>query len=147
MKAVEFPRVDAFGFLLALDLYQCERSKLDSIDYCSQLLEHLVSRLRMHKQAPPYVFRSPEEFPDKAGLSGWVPLIESGISIHTIVPSAFASIDIYCCSRFPVEPVSSFLCDELAAKHVDSQILVRGPKYPDGDSTLAGTGLPLETMQ
>ena len=41
----------------------------------------------MEKQAPPSIFRSDAtRFPDKAGLSGWVPLIESSIVIHTLDP-------------------------------------------------------------
>jgi S-adenosylmethionine/arginine decarboxylase-like enzyme len=94
------------------------------------LLDDLTIRLGMHKQAPPFIFRSPaSEFPDKAGLSGWVPLIESGISIHTLTLTGFVSIDIYTCGRLDAAQVVRYLTHRLAASHCEQQYLVRGASY------------------
>ena len=84
----------------------------------------------MEKQSPPYIFRSPaERFPDKAGLSGWAPLIESSVVIHTLTPKNFISVDIYCCKEFDVEKAKDFTRRFFAPERMDAQYLERGLDY------------------
>jgi S-adenosylmethionine/arginine decarboxylase-like enzyme len=79
-------------------LYGVSKEICDDLSFCYQILDDLADFLDMHKQSPPFIFRSPDkEFPEKAGLSGWVPLIESGISIHTLIVKEFVSIDTADC--------------------------------------------------
>ncbi len=122
----------AFGHSLHVDLYGVHRDLCDNIGFCYALLDELIGRLGMHKQSPPFIFRSPDvEFPDKAGLSGWVPLIESGISIHTLTVAGFISIDIYTCGSLDVVDTTAFLVDRLQASSCEQQYLIRGAKYYD----------------
>lgn len=126
---------EPFGYLITLDLYGCKEGVSDDLGLCYQFLEDLVEKLKMKKQSPPYIFRSDATlYPDKAGLSGWVPLIESGIQIHTLVPKNFISIDIYSCGKFLVEntdEVVSFVKDYFKCKEVEMNYIERGVKYND----------------
>lgn len=122
----------AFGHSLHVDLYGVDRGLCDDIGFFYALLDDLVARLGMHKQAPPFLFRSPEaDYPDKAGLSGWVPLIESGISVHTLTVAGFVSIDIYTCGLLHPPEAVAWLVDRLGASSVEQQYLVRGARYHD----------------
>jgi len=90
-----------FGYELLVDLYDCKAGVCDDLTLCYNFLDEIVGFLGMEKQAPPSIFRSDAtRFPDKAGLSGWVPLIESSIVIHTLSPKDFITVDIYCCRAF-----------------------------------------------
>ena len=81
----------AFGYELLLDLYDCRQGVCDDLTLCYQFLDEIVDYLGMEKQGPPSIFRTDElRFPDKAGLSGWVPLVESSIVIHTLSPHFIA---------------------------------------------------------
>jgi S-adenosylmethionine/arginine decarboxylase-like enzyme len=125
-------RGTAFGHSLHIDLYGVDRILCDDIGFFYGLLDDLVLRLGMHKQAPPFIFRSPEaDYPDKAGLSGWVPLIESGISVHTLTVAGFVSIDIYTCGLLHPSEAVDWLVDRLGASSCEQQYLVRGAKYHD----------------
>jgi len=119
----------AFGRELLIDLYDCNPKFVGNLDFNYNLLEELVIFLNMHKQSPPFIFVSPTEYPDKAGLSGWVPLIESGIQIHTLTVKNFVSIDIYTCGEMINEEVLVFLKDKYQAKKIESQFLLRGISY------------------
>src|SRR3990167_9450976 len=89
-------RVAPFGFQLLLDLYDCKKGACDDLGLCYDFLEELVRVLKVEPQSPPFIFRTDgKRFPDKAGLSGWIPLVESGVQIHTLTPKDFISIDIY----------------------------------------------------
>ncbi len=91
----------------------------------------------MHQQAPPFVFLSPaEQYPERAGISGWVPLIESGISIHTLTLTGFVSIDAYTCGELDVDATIQWLCERLEPSQVEHHFLIRGKGYY-GNSSLA----------
>ena len=119
-----------FGYQLLLDLYECREGVCEDLDLNYRFLDDMVTELGMEKQAPPNIFRSDEvRFPDKAGLSGWVPLIESSIVIHTLTPKDFISIDIYCCRAFDIKKAKE-VCDRFfSPKTIDTQYLERGLKY------------------
>jgi S-adenosylmethionine decarboxylase len=133
-----------FGYQLLLDLYGCKEGVCDDLNLCYQFLDESVPRLGMEKQAPPNIFRSDEvRFPDKAGLSGWVPLIESSIVIHTLSPKNFITIDIYCCKFFDVQMAKNICIEFFKPKKIDTQYIERGMDYFKTDSnyhTMTVTG-------
>lgn len=123
-------RQDFFGQSFHVDCYGVSVAKCDDLGFCYQLLDDLVSHLGMTKQSPPFIFRSPEEqFPDKAGLSGWVPLIESGISIHTLTLKGFVTLDIYTCGTFDERKTLMFLKDRLQPSDLETNRIIRGKAY------------------
>lgn len=120
----------AFGFQLLLDLYDCRPGACDDLALCYRFLDEVVGYLGMEKQAPPNIFRTPDErFPDKAGLSGWAPLVESSVVIHTLTPKNFITIDIYCCKEFDVNKAKLFVRKFFSPKRMDEQFILRGVDY------------------
>jgi len=121
---------NAFGFQLLLDLYDCKPGTCDDLTLCYKFLDDIVTYLGMEKQAPPNIFRTPDErFPDKAGLSGWAPLVESSVVIHTLTPKNFISIDIYCCKEFDINKAKLFVRKFFSPKRMDDQYILRGLDY------------------
>ena len=121
---------EPFGHQLLIDCYHCEGKALENIDACHALLLDVVDVLGVHMQSPPFVFRTDGvQFPDKAGLSGWVPLVESGIQIHTLIPQRFVSLDVYSCHAIDETAVLARVKHWLDYIDVDSQVILRGTKY------------------
>ncbi len=124
-----------FGYQLLLDLYNCKEGVCDDLGLCYQFLDETVERLGMEKQAPPNIFRSDAtRFPDKAGLSGWAPLIESSIVIHTLSPKNYISIDIYCCKAFDRNLAKQICREFFEPQRMDEQYIERGIDYYKTDS-------------
>ena len=127
-----------FGHQLLLDLYDCKEGVCDDLALNYQFLDEIVGELGMEKQAPPNIFRSDEvRFPDKAGLSGWVPLIESSIVIHTLTPKNFISVDIYCCRFFDTNKAKNFCKRFFKPKRIDEHYIERGIDYYKADTNYA----------
>ena len=120
---------EPFGYLLTLDLYGCKPGTAGDLNLNYQFLNNLVDYLGMTKQSPPFIFVSPEEYPDKAGLSGWVPLIESGIQIHTLTPKNFVSIDVYSCHKFSPIGVEEYVARIYEPQEIEKNFVLRGVKY------------------
>ena len=119
-----------FGFQLLLDLYVCKKFACDDLGLCYEFLEQLVGVLKVESQSPPFIFRTDaKRFPDKAGLSGWIPLVESGVQLHTLTVKDFISIDIYSCQPFEIEPIMRFVRSYFTPKRLDHQFVERGLDY------------------
>ena len=122
--------VAPFGFQLLLDLYDCKKGACDDLCLCYDFLEEIVRVLKVEPQSPPFIFRTDgQRYPDKAGLSGWVPLVESGGQLHTLTPKDFISIDVYSCRSFDLEAVKAFVRRVFAPRRIDEQFVERGLDY------------------
>jgi len=123
-------KAEPFGYLMTIDLYGCHKGVCDNLDLCYRFLEDIVDKLKMKRQSPPFIFRSDSKlYPDKAGLSGWVPLIDSGVQIHTLISKSFISIDVYSCGKFSTEDIKEFTKHYFLAKEAELHFVERGVKY------------------
>ena len=119
-----------FGYHLILDLYKCNPKAVKSLEICYYYLDILPEIIGIHKQSPPYIIYTDEKkYPDKAGLSGWIPVVESGISIHTIVPTNFISIDVYSCTKFDTKKIKEFTIKIFKPKKIEEKFFIRGETY------------------
>lgn len=120
----------AFGYELLLDLYDCKPGVCDDLELCYKFLDEIVDHLNMKKQAPPDIFFSDDtKYPGKKGLSGWVPLIESSIVIHTLSLKNFITIDIYCCHEFNAEKAEKFVREFFRPEFLEKNLIARGNYY------------------
>jgi len=123
----------SIGYYLCLDLYGCAHNTADNIEICYKYLDGLPDMLGLAKLSPPFIVRTDgEKYPDKAGLSGWIPFVNenskkfSGSSIHTLVPTDFISIDIYSSREFNIEKVKEFTENIFNPSKVEEKFFERG---------------------
>ena len=121
-----------FGYELLLDCYECKPEVCGELDHCYSYLDKMVDFIGMKKQAPPSIFRTDRKsFPDKAGLSGWVPLADSSIVIHTLSEKRYISVDIYSCKPYNREKAEAFTRRYFEPKRIERQFILRGKHYYD----------------
>ncbi|MEI7719726.1 MAG: S-adenosylmethionine decarboxylase [bacterium] len=115
---------------MILDCYGCDPKIIDSIEVCYDYLNRMTEIMKVHKQSEPFVVRTDgAKYPDKAGVSAWVPIVESGISIHTLTPAGFISIDVYSCKKYDKDAVREFTRKTFKAKEIEEKFFLRGEKY------------------
>ncbi len=121
---------NVFGYHLVMDCYGCNKKAIDSMKVCYDYLDQMTVIMKVHKQTQPFVvYTDPVKYPDKAGISGWVPIVESGISIHTLTPTNFISIDVYSCKKYSIEKVKAFTQAVFKPKEIEEKFFLRGEKY------------------
>ena len=122
-----------FGYHLMLDLYGCDERKMTDFGVCYDFLQRIPAVIGTHKQSEPYLVKTDgERYPDKAGFSGWVPLVDSGVSIHTLDPMRFISIDVYTCKELTpevMESVKRYTRDAFDPEEWEEKFVLRGEKY------------------
>lgn len=121
-----------FGPHLTLDLYSCNQKKLNDVEFVFKLLNELPDFIGMNKISKPQVlkYHGKKNSFDKGGISGFVLIAESHISIHTFVEQKYASVDIFSCKDFDVKRSQQFLMEKLEAKHAEKHFIMRGREFP-----------------
>jgi S-adenosylmethionine decarboxylase len=119
-----------FGPHLVFDGQGCPAGRLGDLDSLYRLLDTLPDRIRMTKIMPPYVFRHGVAGGGAEGLSGFVLIAESHISVHTFPSRRFVNVDIFSCENFDVEDALSALREAFAPRRVDWKLLDRGREFP-----------------
>lgn len=116
-----------WGFQLIIDCFGCSHEACCDLDRGYEFLDKICVYLKMTKQTQPYIFKTCETaFPGRPGYSGWVPIIESGIQIHTSAYNQFISVDVYSCRPFDQGDVVQFTRDWFKPAHVETAFLHRG---------------------
>ena len=123
-----------FGYSYYLDMYDCREGAADDLELHYRFLERVVDKIGMTRMSQPVVMHGPtkdgdEIYPDKAGVSGWVPLIESGIQIHSMEPKRFITLDVYSCNKFDSEIIYNYAKECFGFIDSEHNFFVRGRNY------------------
>ena len=113
-----------------LDGYGCDKAKLTDLNLIYRILEELPARIGMTKIMPPYVFKYSGLKPEDWGLSGFVLIAESHISIHTFPDKNYVSVDIFSCKAFDTDFAGDYLKRTFGMTKVECNILDRGTEFP-----------------
>jgi S-adenosylmethionine decarboxylase len=121
-----------FGLHVMIDAYNCDQKPLGNKKIVYSLLNNLPKEIGMRKLMKPYVLSAEaNDNKDPGGLSGFVMIQESHISIHTFVKRRFLTADVYSCKEFDTKKVVNYFKKIFKTKNVESIVEVRGKKYPD----------------
>ena len=119
-----------FGPHLVLDGYDCNKEKLEDISLIYGLLDEFPGKIGMTKIMPPYVFKYSGLKPEDWGISGFVLIAESHISLHTFPEKNYLSLDIFSCKNFDTLKAINYIQNIFEIKKYDHNILSRGLEFP-----------------
>ena len=90
---------------LVVDGSGSDPEKLKDVDLVHRFLDEYPSTIGMTKITPPQVYTYHGQAPEDWGVSGFVLIAESHISVHTFPARAYVNIDIFSCRDF--DPTAS----------------------------------------
>lgn len=121
------------GYHLIIDGWQASPAKLASLDTVYDFLDRCPDLIHMTKIMPPYCFRFtplPPVSHDEAGISGFVIIAESHISVHTYPERSYLAVDIFSCRPFEPGAGIDFIIECFQVRTYNHQWLDRGLDYP-----------------
>jgi len=121
-----------FGVHLTLDGYGGARERLADFATVKGCLRELPELLGMHKLIEPMVLEVNHlSDKDPGGLSGYVLIAESHISIHTFPLRGFVSIDVYTCQNsLDSDRIREYFEDAFGLQDIEINLIRRGTRYP-----------------
>lgn len=122
---------------LVIDGFGGSAAKLQDLALIYQTLDELPAKIGMTKIMPPYVFRYRGLKEQDWGISGFVLIAESHISVHTFPERGYVNIDVFSCKAFDVEPAVAAMRETFGLAGVKVHIIERGLEYPTDPSALA----------
>ena len=135
MTIVHLPEAAAapgFGVHLTLDGYGGCQHLLADGKHVLACLNELPERLGMHKIAEPSLVELGDHSPkDPGGVSGFVMIAESHISIHTFPLRGFVSADVYTCQNsLDTERICQYFAEAFGLQDLEINLVRRGTRYP-----------------
>jgi S-adenosylmethionine decarboxylase len=121
---------------LMLELYGCDRQILSDESLVKSVLEEYPARVEMEKVSPVHLYQIETSNPLDAGLSGFVVIAQSHISLHAWPEYGEVDIDICSCKEFSQEEAIAFAKQMFQTNDVEEHFVVRGtrslrPETPD----------------
>ena len=124
------PSEIGFGPHLVFDGHGCPAPRLDDLQSLYAFLERLPDQIGMTRIMPPYVFRHDAQDPRMAGLSGFVLIAESHISVHAFPARRYVNVDVFSCEPFDVELVLVGVKRAFAPRRSEWKLFDRGLEFP-----------------
>ena len=122
--------VSCFGQHLTLDGYGCSYKRLTNLDLIYEFLETCPDLIQMTKIMPPYVFKYNGKVPEDWGISGFVLIAESHISLHTFPEREYLSLDIFSCKEFDYDQAVKYVTKFFKIPRYEKNLLDRGLEFP-----------------
>jgi S-adenosylmethionine decarboxylase len=121
---------------LMLELYNIEREILSSEPLMRRVLDEYPSRIGMEKVSPVHLYDIETSNPADAGLSGFVVIAQSHVSLHAWPEYGEVDIDICSCKEFNQEDAITFAREIFLTDDVEAHFVVRAtrslrPSEPD----------------
>ncbi len=120
----------SFGPHLMLDLNECNIEKLNDYKFIFELLFNIPEMIGMTKITQPYVFPYSGLVPEDEGITGFVVVAESHISIHTFPIKKYVFIDIFSCKPFDFTDIEKYIIEAFESKIYDTHFTERGKDFP-----------------
>jgi S-adenosylmethionine decarboxylase len=125
---------------LTIDGYGGDPRRLADENLVRALLDQCPDEIGMTKIAPPFVcpyYPSPEGQPADWGISGFVLIAESHLSIHTFPARGLVWADIFSCKGFDAERVVERVKSTFGLGDTRLHLLERGLEYAEQVAPLA----------
>ena len=130
----------SYGPHMILDLAQCDADKLADLGFVHDFLRDLPDHIGMTKITQPYVFRYAGAVPADAGVTGFVVIAESHISVHTYQHKGYAFVDLFSCRPFDMDAARDYIIQAFGSQDPKVQVVQRGAEFPR--SPLARPSVP-----
>jgi deoxyhypusine synthase len=123
---MEVKHLHGNGSHLILDVFEADPEILKSKSKVKEFLEKIPKLIDMTPLTSPKVLFHEAQDPLDSGVTGFIVIAESHISVHTYPKREFASIDIFSCREFDTEKAVKFSKDFYDALRVERRTLYRG---------------------
>lgn len=123
-----------------IDLYGCSPALLSNEALLRQVLDQYPDRIGMEKVSPVYLKHIKTSSPLDDGMSGFVIIATSHVSLHAWPCYGMVNIDVFSCEEFSPEEVVRFAGHMFQARDVELNVVERARRSPRLSTSRAESG-------
>ena len=123
---------------LVIDGYGGDSGLLGDADLTRNFLDGHPCQIGMTKIAPAQVYSYRGKKPADWGVSGFVLIAESHITVHTFPDRGYVNVDIFSCKEFSASASIDIVRRKFDLDRVESYVLDRGLEYLTNREAYAG---------
>lgn len=112
-----------------LDLSECDQERINDLDFIFNFLNTIPDKIGMAKITQPYVFPYIGLVPEDKGITGFVVIAESHLSIHTFVEKCYAFVDLFSCKPFNTNMARDLIIEAFISKKPKVYMIERGTGF------------------
>ncbi len=113
---------------LMLELYGCDRALLSNEPHVRRALDEYPEKIGMEKVSPVHLYYIDTSNPLDAGLSGFVVIAQSHVSLHAWPEYGEVDIDICSCKEFSQEDAIAFAKNLFQTEDVEAHFVIRATR-------------------
>lgn len=121
-----------FGPHITIDLKGCPKGILSDYNLHFNYLKMLPELIEMTPITQPYVFPYSGLVPEDKGITGYLIIAESHLSIHSFEEKGYCFIDIFSCKEFDTNKAIEITLDIFKPKSHEVNVIERGIDFPRG---------------
>ncbi len=133
---------------LLIDGYGADPERLWDQSFLRKFLDEYPDRLGMTKITTPKVLHYDAPVEADSGITGFVVIAESHISVHTFPHRRYVNIDIFSCKSFDSQKALEDVQEMFGLQRVKSWLVERGLEHFDPQMSIPGlatSGAPRTT--
>jgi S-adenosylmethionine decarboxylase len=116
---------------LVIDGHGCDPAQLSDKERVLRFLDTYPDAIGMTKVTPPSVYTYQGPTPEDWGVSGFVIIAESHISVHTFPDRGYINVDVFSCKKFDADRALAEIAPLFAMGEVKHWVLDRGLEHLD----------------
>ncbi len=113
-----------------LDLYHCNAALLADRAFLHNVLDEYPDFIGMEKASPVVLRDIKTSSPLDDGMSGFVIIATSHVSLHAWPPYGMVNLDIFSCEPFDVDAVARFACEKFQTQDIEIHMVERATRSP-----------------
>ncbi len=121
---------------LVIDGYNGNVEKMKDSEFVHNFLNSYPDAIGMTKITEPHVYEYHGQHPEDWGVSGFVIIAESHISVHTFPERNYFNIDLFSCRDFDTEKALQEIKSDFELGQTKSWTLERGLEYSEPEVAL-----------
>ena len=121
-----------------IDGYGADPDRLWDQAFLRDFLSEYPERLGMTRITKPKVLKYDAPLEEDSGITGFVVIAESHISVHTFPHRRYVNIDIFSCKSFDSEKAMADVQDLFGLQRVKSWLVDRGLDHYDPQMSIPG---------
>ena len=123
---------------LVVDGYGADPARLTDEDTLFAFLDEYPARIGMTKMIAPQVYTYRGRTPEDWGLSGFVLIAESHISVHTFPDRGYVNVDVFSCKHFDSDAALEDVKKTFGLSDVRVWTLDRGVEFSSPRAAFGG---------